>query len=48
MKSTLLKLGRENPSYLELPFVTAAYDHYFSLLKEETDPFPRWRDWVCS
>jgi len=47
MKSILVKLGREkSPEYLELPFVTAAYDYYFSL-KEEVNPLPRWKEWLC-
>lgn len=48
MKSTLVKIARErNLEYLELPFVTAAYDYYSSLLREEVYPFPRWREWLC-
>lgn len=47
MKSTLVRLGERNSCCLELPFVTAAYDYYFSLLKEEVDPLPRWREWLC-
>lgn len=49
MKSTLVSLARERrqPAYLELPFVTAAYDYYFSLLKSG-DALARWKEWVSS
>ena len=48
MKSTLVRFARERDlNYLELPLVTAASDYYFSLLREEVDPFPRWRKWLC-
>jgi type IV secretory pathway ATPase VirB11/archaellum biosynthesis ATPase len=52
MKSDLLSLARRtgNASYLELPFVSRAYDVYFMLVKENAPEYGRvlngWRSWL--
>lgn len=52
MKSELLMLARKsgNPSYLELPFVSRAYNAYFYLLKQHAPNYSRvleaWRSWL--
>jgi hypothetical protein len=47
VKSDLVRLARarNNTGYLELPFVSAAYDVYFSLLKSEVEPDRVLRGW---
>lgn len=52
MKSDLLGLARRtgDTSYLELPFVSRAYDAYFSFVKENAPEYERvltrWRSWL--
>jgi len=52
MKSDLLGLARRtgDASYLELPFVSRAYDVYFTLVKENAPEYRRvldgWRSWL--
>jgi len=52
MKSDLLDLARRtgDASYLELPFVSRAYDAYFTLVKENAPEYGRvlngWQSWL--
>jgi len=50
VKSDLLNLSKRNPSFLELPFVSRAYNAYFSSLKRHAPDFKRvlgdWRNWL--
>jgi hypothetical protein len=52
MKSDLLNLAKKSgeSKYLELPFVNAAYNAYFSFVKQSSPDFKKilgdWRDWL--